>query len=160
MKYTSEIIEKFIKTGATQSAHTDELISEHLILNTKDLFYKSINIFNQIIIKIKDLKIPIVQVDLYVELLSDSNKITGVPNDINILINHIDSIGMPEIFIFKPEKEYWQPRIEIYFCPLPFRIEQVLENVSIIYQEYRTIQELQEDLEFMRWIKFSYINVS
>ena len=159
MKSISKTIEKFIKTGATQSAHTDELIDEQMILNSKDLFYESINILNQIVIKIKELKISSVQVDLYVELLADSNKITGVPSDVNMLIANIDKIGMPEIFIFKPEKEYWQPRIEVYFCPLPFQVEHVLEDVSVIYQEYRTIQELRENVEFMRWVKFSYINV-
>ena len=98
-----------------------------------------------------------VQVDLYIELLSKSNSIIGTPGDLPNLIEEIDDFGMPEIFIFKPEKIFWQPKKQMYVSPLTFKIDVIIDDVVNFYQEYRTMDEIIENIEFTRWITFSYL---
>ncbi len=157
MKSISSIVDRFIETGKTQSAHTDELVNEGMLKRRSDLFHQSIRFYNEAIAKIYDMKVPLVHVELYIELLSSNTDITGVSPDLKLLIEQIDDFSMPEIYISKPVADYWQPKIEMYVSPLPFEIKLVLDDVNIYYQEYRLIDDQIDNVEYTRWLKFSYL---
>ncbi len=157
MKSISQLVNEFTKNGATQSAHTDELMDRKTLKSNGDLFYVSINFYNETILKIKELNIPLVHAELYIELLTNNRKITRSPRNLPALIKQIDNFAMPEIYISKPKKDFWQPRIEMYVSPLPFTFDLADPEVDVYYQEYRTLYDQQADFKYTRWLKFSYI---
>ncbi len=144
----------------TQSAHTDELMNKNSLKTNSALFHQSLNFFNEAVMKIKELDVPFVQVDLYLDLLEGSNKITGLAQDLDTIIDNIDSFGMPEILISKPEKDYWQPKIEFYIMPLPFAGDLTDSEVNTYYYEYRSREDIESDNDFTRLMVFSYLKTS
>jgi hypothetical protein len=156
----SKILDEFVKTHMTQSAHTDELMNRNLLKTNYEIFHQSLNFFNEAVMKIKELDFPFVQVDLYMDLLESSNKITRLSLELDTIIDNIDSFGMPEIFISKPEKNYWQPKIEFYIMPLPFAGDLTDSEVNTYYYEYRSREDMESNNDFTRLVVFSYLKTS
>lgn len=95
---------------------------------------------------------------MQVELNSALNILVGPPEDEESLIDSVDIFAVPEVTISMPKKELWCPKIELYTCPIFFNVDGLDEDIFILYEEYRTIDEKQEGVEFTRWLTVSYIN--
>ena len=153
-----KIIQEFLQGATTQSIHVDEVVDEQLLGSKKNLWDYSLAFFNNIVAEIKSAQLTHIKVDLQVELNSDSNILVGPPEDEESLIDSVYIFGMPELIISRPIKELWCPKIELYTCPIFFDIDGLGQDIFIFYEEYRTIEEKQEGLEFTRWLTVSYLN--
>lgn len=113
--------------------------------------------FNDFVSNAVNYSLATTQIDLQFELLNFGNSIRTVPKSIDSLINLLDESTMPEIIIYTPKKEIWRPKLEMYFCPIPFSIDAVRDDVHILYEEYRTMDEHESNEEFLSWLTLSYI---
>lgn len=158
MKNISSLIEDFVKTGFTQTLHID-LLGNSTLDSKGDIFRECLLIVNKATSLVEENDYRSLQIQLQVELTCVSNKIKGVPKTLSELIEEIDSHSVPEIGIIIPRKEFWNPKLEMYFSPLPYEVLSLNDRVSCIYEEYRTLEEAEEDLEFNRWLTFSYLSL-
>ncbi|WP_316841951.1 hypothetical protein [Pedobacter gandavensis] len=152
-----KILERFSESFNTESHHIDEFVTESSFQTKKDIFFDSINVFNEFISNAANYSLATTQIDLQFELLNCGNFIRTVPKSIDSLINLLDESTMPEITIYTPKKEIWRPKLEMYFCPIPFNISAVGEDVHVLYEEYRTMEEHESNEEFLSWLTLSYL---
>lgn len=157
MSNIREIIRTFCQYREVKSIHVDEIVAEHLLKTKDDIFFNSIKVYNDFVHHLKECELPLAQIDLQIQLYDGSNVINGVPHDLASLIGRIDEFSMPEVFVHIPKTEHWQPKLEMYVCPLPFKIGELADEVHTLYQEYRTLDEFEEDSEFWKWLTFSYL---
>lgn len=153
----SKIVNDFYETEQLKLIHIDEVISADLLLTKKDIFFKSIEIYKNVISDFNKEKSISVQIDLQIELIGDDTFVRGVPLNLSELIDLIDDLAMPEISIFIPKKVIWPPKLEIYACAIPFKLIELPSDISILYEEYRTIDELLANDSFYRWLTCSYL---
>ncbi len=63
---------------------------------------------------------------------------------------------MPEITLCLPQKAIWRPTLEMYLCPIPFKIDTISTNVHVLYEQYRTMDEHRLNEEFRSWLTITY----
>lgn len=153
----SKIVNDFYETEQLKSIHIDEVISTDLLLTKKDIFFKSTEVYKNIISDFSKNKPISVQIDLQIELVGEDTSVKGVPKNLDELIDSIDDFAMPEISISIPKKIIWPPKLEMYICTIPFKMLELPSDISILYEEYRTIDELLANDPFYRWLTCSYI---
>lgn len=156
MNQIENIFSNFLKTKEVQTIHVDEIFNDSHSRDKTELLQDSLDAYRKIIDFSKNLGISEIQIDMQIELIGEVNTISGVPRSLGQLVGLIDDFSMPEIAILIPKKDFWNPRLEIYYCPLPFDISSLPENVSRLYEEYRSLDELKEETEFNKWVVFSY----
>lgn len=153
--------EELDKLGQAQGIHADNFRElNKTSLDKNNLLYKSIFIFNEGCEKILSQDRLGIQLDLRIELKECSNQIIGVPKTIEQLIEALEGIHSPEIVLFKPVIRPFFPVIEYYASPLPFELSGVFNGTKIIYEEYRTVEELLNKEEYQRWLTFSYFHTA
>jgi len=152
-----KILKHFSESFTTKSYHIDQFVVESSLQTKKDIFFNSIEVYNRFISSADNYSLVSTQIDLQFELLSAGNSLRTVPKSIDSLINLLDESAVPEITIHVPKKDIWRPKLEMYFCPIPFNIRTISESVHVLYEEYRTMDEHQSNEEFLSWLTLSYL---
>lgn len=157
METVKKVVQNFVDRGGTHSFHIDEIVEAYEVSTSEKLFNESIRVLKEVIESLITSKAPIFKVELFVELIGERSDLKGAPKELSLLIDEIDLFSMPEVFISIPVKEYWQPKIETYTCPLTFDFGMSFEKLTAFYYEYRTFDQMLENDTFDRWVIFSYI---
>lgn len=153
-------VEKLSKGEKLYDIHLNSLHGYNVLNNSSpiDVGQFCISLFEQCLDFISAEQIDNFQLELKIELESNSNILQGVPNSLSELLNSIEIRCMPELLVYMPEHRIWLPRIEYYVCPIPFNIlEGNFENVYSYYSEYRDLEEKKENCEFTRWFTLGYL---
>lgn len=98
------------------------------------------------------------QLEVRIELKSNSNILRGAPNSLNELFDSIEIMCMPELLFYQPERYIFIPKLEYYSCPVMLNIfKENFENLYSYYSEYRELEEKKENGEFTRWLTLGYL---
>jgi hypothetical protein len=155
--------EKLSKSEKLCDIHID-LLNGFDKLNSKNpvaIGQFCISLFEQCLTSTSLEQIDNFQIELSIELESNSNILQGVPNSLSELLKSIEVRCMPELLVYIPERKIFLPKIEYYACPLPFKIlESNLKNVYSYYSEYRELEEKCENCEFSRRFTLGYLKGS
>ncbi len=157
MEVIKNVVRDFVGGSGTKSFHIDEVVDPNKISTSEKLFNESIGALKQTIESLITSKVPFFKVELFIELIEESSDLKGAPKELATLIDEIDLFSMPEVFISVPIKEYWQPQIETYTCPLSLDFGLDFKKLVAFYYEYRTLDQMIENDVFNRWVIFSYI---
>lgn len=138
--------------------HIDNLLGYNC-KTKKEIMEFSLQVFKQGI-NLIDVGIENVQFEIQIRLDSYTSKILGVPKSKTELCNSIDMYGVPELLLFRPLKNPNITLIESYSSPVPFQmLEPEMQNCYTRYDEYRTVEEMNNDEEFVRWFSLIYLKL-
>ena len=149
-------IDKVIKDHGYVSFDLDELYQEVKLWNRSNMFSMGLELFDNLVDEFGKLDVKGVMVQVQFPLISRSKKIKLAPEDETALVSMLNTFSMPEIIIHFPEKKIWLPKLEMYFCPLAFRLETIQNKYHALYEQYREPDTNETTGDLVTWLTISY----
>jgi len=149
-------IDKVINEHDNVSFHLDEPYQDVKLWNRNNMFSMGLQLFDDVVDELISLNVKGVMIQVQFPLVSRSKKIKLAPEGQPALISMLDTFSMPEIIIQVPDKKVWLPKLEMYFCPLPFKLEALRNNYHALYEQYREPGTDEETGDLVSWLTISY----
>lgn len=151
-------VEKIQRGSYSESIHIDEFVNFDS-QETKIILDKTIEIANVIKGFCDKNHYENVVVMLNIDLI-ETQTLNGVLRNEESLLDEIDIYGMPEIILYPKNNETSIPLVEFYRSPLPFKITNLDDSITVFYREYRTFEEIINNEDFTRNLDFSFQNLN
>lgn len=154
----NDYIDKVINEAGHVSFDLDEVYHDVEVWDKKNMFQLGLELFDRIADELISLNIVGVMAQIQFPLTTRSKKIKPAPLEQTVLVSMLDVWSMPEIIIHFPKKKIWLPKLEMYFCPLPFKLEALRNTYHALYEQYREPRIYDEIGDLVSWLTITYHN--
>lgn len=151
-----DYIDKVINEHGNVSFDLDELYPDVKLWDINNMFSMGLDLFDKVVDELIALNVKGVMIQVQFPLVSRSRKIKLAPLEQTSLISMLDTFSMPVVIIQIPEKKVWLPKLEMYFCPLPFELETLKHNYHALYEQYREPSTDEGTGDFVSWLTINY----
>ena len=151
---------KLIDDGITQDIHIDDLYEgDFEKLTNREVFECAYSIFISLIKFIEEYETGTsgFKFFLMINLIGESIHFAGKPISIENLVELIDRFSVPEIILYRELNSDETYYTEFYRVPIFVDFFKEPKKVGLIYKEFRSLEDMNDNNEYTREINFVYL---